>query len=103
MVVGLCVCFMILRYEVESMAGDVSDEVLDGLLMAMDLLHRGDCLNRGMCDTFEKFSKLEDGGVLCFRLAPIVSFLLRLATAERKRANQRSLGLLQDFAPALNP
>ena len=38
----------------EYVSDEASDEVFEGVV---DLLHRGDCLNRGMCDEVSKFFK----------------------------------------------
>lgn len=56
----------------------VSDEAIGKVFGAVhDLLHRGDCLNRGMCDRFRNFCT--DGGEsLCMRRsAASVSVCLR--------------------------
>jgi hypothetical protein len=41
---------------------NVSDEGFDKVFEAVDdLLHRGDCLNRGMCDEVSKFFQEMEG------------------------------------------
>lgn len=76
----------------------VSDEVFEKIFEAVDdLLHRGDCLNRGMCDEVSKFSK--DGGeTLCMR-----RFAASTSAAWARscwRANQIGLGQEKGFCPA---
>ena len=55
---GLSVFLLFFGKKVES-EGHVSDEGFgdDEYQGYIDLLHRGDCLNRGMCDEVSKFFK----------------------------------------------
>jgi len=56
---GLCVFLLFFGKKVESEEGHVSDGGRgdDEDQGCIDLLHRGDCLNRGMCDEVSKFLK----------------------------------------------